>query len=473
MSQALLAQTFTEVSPAPGFEGVSRGSIAFSDVNGDGNDDVLITGDNSLQERITKMYTNDGAGNFTEIMGLLFDGVRDGSVAFSDVNGDGIDDVLITGENSSDERIAKLYTNDGIGNFTELTGASFEGVKFSSIAFSDVNGDGYNDVLITGSNSSFEAIAKLYVNDGTGVFTMVVGTPFEGVRSSSVAFSDVNGDGNIDVLLTGEKSLGGNIAKLYINDGTGIFTEMIDTPFDGVRTSSIAFSDINGDGNEDVLLTGENDVDERIAKLYINDGTGDFTEMMNVPFDGVRFGSVAFSDVNGDGDNDVLITGSPSNFEPRIAKLYTNDGAGNFTETIGTPFIGVFASSIAFSDVNGDGNDDVLITGSSGGGTAKLYTNDGGAISTEDFAIGLNLAFTLYPNPVRTSILNVCFNSTVNDFTVLKVNDLNGRLLIKQDEHTVIGQQEILIDISSLRPGSYLLQIENGNRKGGAGFVVQ
>ena len=103
-------------------------------------------------------------GNFTEMAGTPFDGVGSSSIAFSDVDGDGDNDVLITGENNSPEGISKLYTNDGMGNFTEMVGTPFDGVGISSIAFSDVDGDGDADVLITGVNNSFERTSKLYTN---------------------------------------------------------------------------------------------------------------------------------------------------------------------------------------------------------------------------------------------------------------------------------------------------------------------
>jgi hypothetical protein len=234
LTQTLFAQTFTDVSPAPEFDGVGSSSIAFSDVDGDGHEDVLIMGLNNCNERITKLYTNDGMGNFSELTGTPFDGVSSSSIDFSDVNGDGHEDVLITGFDSSFEPIAKLYTNDGMGNFTELTGTPFDGVWDSSIAFSDVNGDGHEDVLITGLNSSGDRIAKLYTNDGMGNFTELTGTPFDGVSSSSIAFLDVNDDGHMDVLLTGLNSSNQRIAKLYTNDGMGNFTELTGTPFDGV-----------------------------------------------------------------------------------------------------------------------------------------------------------------------------------------------------------------------------------------------
>jgi len=214
--QLLSAQTFTEVPQAFPFEGVSEGSVAFSDVDGDGDNDLLITGDNWSEEPIAKLYINDG-GSFTEAAGTPFDGVVYGSVAFSDVDGDGDQDVLITGWNASFERISKLYTNAG-GSFTEAVGTPFDGVVGSSVAFSDVDGDGDQDVLITGRNGTDERISKLYSNEG-GSFTEVAGTPFDGVAAGSVAFSDVDGDGDNDLLITGANGLFEPIAKLYTNDG--------------------------------------------------------------------------------------------------------------------------------------------------------------------------------------------------------------------------------------------------------------
>jgi hypothetical protein len=368
---------FEEITGTP-FEGVVLSSIAFSDIDGDNDPDVLITGRNSSNERIAKLYTNDGSGGFTEVIGTPFEGVFRASIAFSDIDRDNDPDVLITGQNSSNQPIAKLYVNDGSGDFTEMIGNPFDGVEYSSVSFSDIDGDNDPDVLITGVNSSSQRIAKLYTNDGSGNFTEVTGTSFEGVESGSIAFSDIDGDNDQDVLITGQNSSNQRIAKLYTNDGSGSFIEVTGTPFEGVDFSSIAFSDIDDDNDQDILITGQNSSFQPIAKLYTNDDSGNFTEVNETPFEGVRFGSIAFSDIDGDNDREVLITGRNSSNE-RIAKLYTNDGSGGFTEVIGTPFEGVVVgdNSIAFSDIDGDNDPDVLITGQNGSfqPIAKLYRN--------------------------------------------------------------------------------------------------
>lgn len=470
-TRILFAQTFTEVPGTP-FVGVTDGSVAFSDVNGDGYEDVLVTGDTTAENPTTKLYINDGTGTFTEKTGTPFEGIRLSSVAFSDVNGDGYNDVLITGINSPSYYISKLYTNDGTGTFTEMIGTPFAGVGASSVAFSDVNGDGYNDVMITGWNNPFGSMAKLYTNDGTGTFTEMADTPFEGVRRSSVAFSDVNGDGHNDVLITGESNTSNRIAKLYTNDGTGNFTEMENTPFEGVHYSDIAFSDVNGDGYDDVLITGLTMTYKRIAKLYTNDGMGNFTEVTTVPFIGVFDGAIAFSDVNNDGYNDVLITGQ-NNIEQRSTKLYTNDGTGTFTEVTDVPFDDVYHGDIAFSDVNNDGNNDVLITGSATGAyIAKLYTNNGVSF-TNDFNLEIGLDFSLVPNPATASTLLLHYNSTEKSEVILKVYNANGSLIVQQQTNAVTGPQTFSVDISTLTSGHYFLELDNGTQKGVAQFVVR
>jgi hypothetical protein len=252
------------------------------------------------------------AQNFTEVTGTPFTGVAQSSIAFADVDGDNDLDVLITGLNFMGQppgvRISKLYTNDGVGNFTEVFGTPFAGVEEGSIAFADVDGDNDQDVLITGSYS-----AKLYTNDGSGNFTEVIGTPFQGVNESSIAFADVDGDNDQDVLITGiqvSSPVYINTARLYINDGSGSFTEMMNSPFTGVRDASIAFADVDGDNDQDVLITGSADGTFGSSKLYTNDGSGGFSEVMGTSFDQVADGALAFADVDGDNDLDVLITGT-------------------------------------------------------------------------------------------------------------------------------------------------------------------
>ncbi len=475
LTQSLSAQYFTEMTGAP-FEGVAESSIAFADVDGDNDQDILISGAKGLSSfgaGSSKLYTNDGTGRFTELTDAPFEAVRASSIAFADVDGDNDQDALIIGANKSGSRIAKLYTNDGTGGFTEMMGTTFTGVTDSSIAFADVDGDNDQDLLITGNNVSYVRIAKLYTNDGTGSFTEMTGTPFEDVSYSSIAFADVDGDNDQDVLITGSTGVLRRISKLYTNDGTGSFTEMTGTPFEGVRDSSIAFADVDGDNDQDVLITGNNESYIRSSKLYINDGTGSFTEKTGTPFEGVENSSIAFADVDGDEDQDVLITGTGSGV--RISKLYINDGTGSFKLMTGTPFDRVSFSSIAFADVEGDNDQDVLITGAKTSEThiSKLYTNDSLVTSSIDVFVDVSINLTPYPNPTRWNNLNISFKSMESNSIIIRVFDLKRHLISQQKEFAGIGEQNFVIDITSLTTGTYFIQLETGKQIGVAKFIVQ
>jgi uncharacterized protein YuzB (UPF0349 family) len=451
----LYGQTFTEQKQTP-FDGVSNSSIAFADIDGDKDMDVLITGDS-----ISKLYINGGVGNYSEGKETPFIGVSNSSIAFADTDGDEDMDVLITGNSPSLGPVAKLYINDGKGNYSEGKETPFIGVSASSIAFEDIDGDEDMDVLITGNSSSLGPVAKLYINDGKGNYSEVLGTSFIGVFASSIAFADIDGDEDMDLLITGDSASSPShmrftgVSKLYINDGVGGFSEKLETSISAVTSSSIAFADIDGDGDMDVLITGS-----FLSKLYTNDGNGNYTEELETPFDGVRYSSTAFADVDRDGDLDVLITGNASksghNSSPiPISKLYINDGIGFFTLLDNESFDGVFASSIAFADMDGDNDLDVMITGrvSFSQTITKSYFND--AINTnlrEEFE---HSRIQISPNPVNNNLKI----ANISDIKYVLIYDFTGQVI----KELMVKSDEINMDISSLPSGSYILELHGEN----------
>jgi len=452
---------FTKISKSF-FTGVYDGSVAFSDVDNDGDQDVLITGD-SGSGRISKLYSNDGSGGFFEVANVSFEGVGHSAVAFSDVDNDGDQDVLITGYSSgSGSAVSKLYVNDGSGIFSEVADVFFEGVSYGSVTFSDVDNDGDQDVLITGySSGSGSAISKLYVNDGSGIFE-IANVPFEGVVYSSVAFSDIDNDGDQDVLITGYSSdLEISVSKLYTNDGAGVFSEVASIPFEAVAGGSVAFSDVDNDGDQDVLITGYSNNKEYISKLYSNDGSGVFTEVTGMPFQGVRDASVAFFDVDNDSDQDVLIVGDSDSGS--ISKLYSNDGTGNFIEVMDMPFVGVSDASVAVSDIDNDGDADVLITGDSNNEepVSYLYRNLSYELDISGPVFIDNVQ--VYPNP-GLNIFTVEADSPLQD---IQIYNLQGQKMPFLFDQTL---QQIKVNYPK---GIYLLKLKIDNRSYSQKIIIK
>ena len=375
-------QDFTASAPATFedtgsvFTPVLQGSMAWGDYDNDGDLDVLLVGN-----FITKLYRND-AGVFTETSTVL-PGVAFGcSVAWGDYDNDGDLDILLTGE-SSGGPITRIYRNDG-GNFVDI-GAALTGVNNSSVAWGDYDNDGDLDILLTGENGSGRT-TKVYRNDGGGIFTDI-GAGLTGVALGSVAWGDYDNDGDLDILLTGSPVTDNRIAKVYRNDG-GNFVD-IGAALTPVEASSVAWGDYDNDGDLDILMTGctVSGCTASTAKVYRNNGNGTFTDI-SATLTPVINGSAAWGDYDNDGDLDILLTGYAGN-GVLVSKVYRNDGNGVFTD-INAPLPAVYNGSAIWGDYDNDGDLDILLAGcldvGCGSRATKLYRNNTSTANTVPYA---------------------------------------------------------------------------------------
>ncbi|WP_115816834.1 BspA family leucine-rich repeat surface protein, partial [Winogradskyella eximia] len=369
---------FVEDTTVP-FTDVRYVESEFADVDNDGDQDVLITGTNNAGIRVAELYINDGFGNFSLVTGTPFLGVTQASVNFADVDNDNDLDVLIVGFSVLNSPRASLYINDGLGNFTLAVGTPFVGTSRGAADFADIDSDGDLDVIVTGyilANNPINA-PRLYVNDGLGNFSLVTGTNFAIVDYGDCKFKDVDGDNDEDLIIIGSVTSTSRIAYIYSNDGLGNFSLVLSTAqLAGVQYGAVDFADVDGDSDYDVVVTG-NTGGDLTSNVYLNDGLGAYTlSPSSINITGIDRGGVAFGDVNNDGNPDIMINGRA--IGGNIAKLYRADCYGNYTEVIGMPFQGLEYGDIDFADVDGDGDLDVLISGtdSINAPVTKLYLNE-------------------------------------------------------------------------------------------------
>ncbi len=330
-------------------------------MNNDGYPDIFITGDTDC---IAKLYINDGSGNFTEDPSNSFTGVFLGSAAFADVNNDDSLNLFIVGSDEDFDLIAKLYLNDGAGNFTELLNTPFQGLLYPSIAIGDIDGDGLKEILISGMDYSEDVFVELYKNNGNNNFSVVNDIPFPSLYGN-VAMIDLNGDGYLDVIVNGMDSDGGPVSGIFINDGQGNFTGL-ETDVAAVVFGAMDFADVNGDGNVDLLIVGTNLANYTdVTYIYHNDGNGIFTlgEEVSQAFVPTSNGDAVFVDINGDGFLDVFTSGMIPGMVAE-AIVYINDGNGFFTRIEQDLNIseGLYVT-LDFADIDGDGMMDLLTSG--------------------------------------------------------------------------------------------------------------
>lgn len=353
------------------FPQLSFGTVTFGDIDGDNDQDVLIGGMDNTGTDITNLYTNDGTGVFTLVTGTTFSQLSNVNASFFDVDGDGDVDLLQNGENGAGEIVTELYENDGTGTFTLNTDNTFVGL-YGQIVVKDIDGDNDLDFFVTGFDGMQDR-AILYMNDGTGIFTENA-TAFLGLGDSSADIADANGDGHLDIIVSGTDFVEFiDTTMLYLNDGASNFTPST-VEFSPMTQTDVKFGDLNGDGAMDVVLTGYDFNYEQATEVYMNDGTGAFTLSTTDNFVDIGNAAVTIFDVEGDGDMDVFLLGSDIDYA-YYSNLYINDGTGTFTLQGNMPFIGVDNAGIALADVNGDGKIDVLYNGQADDPYTGLYIN--------------------------------------------------------------------------------------------------
>jgi len=244
--------TFTDINT--GLAGVCYGSVGWGDYDNDGDLDILLTGRDNSSGRVSKIYCNNGNNTFTDINAGLT-GVDYSSAAWGDYDNDGDLDILLTGATGDWQAynpISKIYRNNGNNTFTDIN-AGLSAVYVSSTAWGDFDNDGDLDILLSGYTSS-SAISKVYRNNGNSTFTDI-NSGLTGVGGSSVAWGDYDNDGDLDILLTGIDTSYNPISKIYRNDN-GVFTD-INSGLTGVGGSSVAWGDYDNDGDLDILLSGQ------------------------------------------------------------------------------------------------------------------------------------------------------------------------------------------------------------------------
>ncbi len=376
---------FTDATPQLPVMFDDTQAVTFGDLDGDGDLDAFV----GNFEQQNRLLVNNGSGVFVDATGQL-PAHQDETlhVALGDVDGDGDLDALI-GNNRQD----RLYLNDGSGAFTDATAqlpANLDATR--AVAIGDVDGDGDLDALI-GNRVLQGQPNRLYLNNGVGVFSDAGSLlPSIATYTTAVALGDVDADGDLDALIGSSYEIPPitpQQMRLYLNNGAGLFsdaTSQLPPILD--LTEALALGDVDGDGDLDVLVGNANlyFLPGQPDRLYLNNGSGVFTNATSQlpPILDATL-AVALGDLDGDGDLDVLLGNTaPCSAAPCPGaqnRLYLNNGSGIFLDATGQlPAILDVTSSLALGDYDGDGDLDALI---GNWGQNRFLLNNGSAVFTD------------------------------------------------------------------------------------------
>jgi hypothetical protein len=282
----------------------------------------------------------------------------------------------------------KIWINDGFGTFVDggealgfaMNAPNFGGFAMNAPNFGDLDNDGDVDVVaqdwqalstITSSNNGY---IKIWLNDGSGIFTDS-GRYIGDMMNDQSSLGDLDGDGDLDVLIFNYEGP----AKIWLNDGSGIFTDS-GKSFGNEGTAETILADFDNDGDLDAFFSKGGSFVSVANKIWLNDGYGNFTDSGQQLGDRST-GRIIAGDLDNDGDLDV-IGHAYMTWEGKVSHyIWLNDGSGTFTDNGGS-FIeqGDGVGGNFFGDLDSDGDLDVLLGN-------DIWLNDGNGIFTYSGAL--------------------------------------------------------------------------------------
>ena len=329
--------------------------VGVSDLDGDGDNDLLVHQSNELAWR----QNLDGKGNFAELEFIASPHVLG---SFADVDGDGDEDRV-------SRRIGGLQWYEKLDNAPGFGPGHFipiEG-RVHLKQFGDFDGDGDDDFLLRVVRSERTETVFLESHDnGCRFESHQLSFEFE---SRGIVLADLNNDGDAEIVVQN-----GNLTRVYDIDGD---EDQLIAELGNFRPT--AAIDYNGDGLIDIvgLEAGET---FRSTNLFVLENQGDGTTFRRT--DEFLFDredrtliSARADDYDGDGDVDWITTSTdPMNHDRHweFHDLVLNDGNGAYATT---PLIQ--QSTILTADVTGDGITDIIF----GGNDEDLLVRKGGVES--------------------------------------------------------------------------------------------
>jgi len=468
--------------------------VAIFDYNNDGMMDILLvdSGDSVFYKPNVALhpvlYRNNGNGTFTDVSkeaGLSADLYGQG-VAVGDYDGDGYQDVFISGYGKS-----VLYHNNGNGTFTDVTAGS--GIRptqwGSSALWFDYDNDGKLDLFIgefvdysslrvcsasesyggesSNTQSAYYCIPKifkplpseLYRNLGNGKFADVSGiTGISALpgKAWGVVASDINNDGFMDLFVSND-----TVANyLWMNRGGKKFEDIgveagVGYSGDGSPRSGMGVDagDFDQDGKQDLVV---GNIDSQTTSLYRNVGNEMFddinlktgvsqaTRMMSgwglrfFDYDNDGWPDLIFA--NGHPDDAVETRNAGIGYRQPILLMHNVDGAkmDNVSAQAGPAFTKKYcARGLAVGDLNNDGYPDVVFA--ENGGPVHILMN---TASSGNNWVGL----ILRPKTTNPDAIGAVIRWSVAGKTFSLLRTAGGSFLSSHDPRSILGAGKNQID---------------------------
>jgi len=318
--------------------------VETADLTGDGTKDAIVAEyDSEYYSESSKVYAIDGTDGTTIWTYQLEDGVR--SMVLGDVNNDGVMDVIAgasKGESPSDGKVHAIDGTDGDQIWIFTPGE--DGDTIGDLAIGNFNGDSYPDVAVACWDDYVYAING---QNGNQLWSKYIGSIFV----NAVSTGDVNSDGISDVAFAHSYLAGYNNYQGVL-DGTDGSTIWMQTVL--FKVENVLMADIDDDDSLEAIFGVTTDDDE--LEIHIRDATdGDLEWSYIIGSFSLNPDAFMFAeDIDGDEDLDLVVGNEYIDYY-----IYAFDGDSSTPMWTSEQLSG-YARDIAFGDVTGDGNLNII-----------------------------------------------------------------------------------------------------------------
>jgi len=462
----------------------SSGTGVWGDYDNDGDDDLFLT-DNiyTAGGPAPVLYENNGGGSFLPPSSIIQPDGRVNNAVWTDYNNDGFLDLYVS---YLDVPYGKLYRNNRDKTFSLVF--QFNNTR-GYASFVDYDNDGDDDLVAmgTGLTTVHKKTDSTFTRDMTTSLAQIT----ESCRG--VSWADYDNDGDLDLFVAA--SLTGGISKIYINTGSGQFTmnSPVFSSIDGLAFGS-AWADYDNDGFQDIFVSRS----QKKNKLFRNQ-LGQFYEVpasvllnenfSSFPYDEFSSAGCAWGDYNNDGFLDlyvavsaascrlymngtnqynwisVFLKGTVSNKNAIGAKVKIKvNGSWQYRWVeSGSGSAGHNSFRLEFGLRNAQSIDSLVVYWPSGiiQTLTSVQKNQHLVITEISAPTAVNeppvVNANLYPNPAVDKVILVVEGYRYIRSSVAKIFDAGGRL----SQHTIksLGANKYSIDVAGLSSGTYWIEI--------------